>query len=63
MSAQLPSRDEEILGRPAVDDLEAILTTANTDVDEVIHAVRDNADVIFTWDYEKGARPALNKLY
>ena len=63
MSAQLPSRDEEILGRPAVDDLEAILTTANTDVDEVIHAVRDNADVIFTWDYEKGARPALDKLY
>ena len=24
---------------------------------------RDNADAIFTWDYEKGARPALNKLY
>ncbi len=33
------------------------------DVDEVIHAVEDNADAIFTWDYEKGARPALNKLY
>ena len=28
-----------------------------------IHAVKDNADAIFTWDYEKGARPALNKLY
>jgi hypothetical protein len=25
--------------------------------------VKDNADAIFTWDYEKGARPALNKLY
>jgi hypothetical protein len=25
--------------------------------------VQDNADAIFTWDYEKGARPALNKLY
>ena len=24
---------------------------------------KDNADAIFTWDYEKGARPALNKLY
>jgi hypothetical protein len=23
----------------------------------------DNADAIFTWDYEKGARPGLNKLY
>ncbi len=28
-----------------------------------VHAVTDNADAIFTWDYEKGARPALNKLY
>ena len=55
--------DEQILGRFAVDDLEAILTTANTDVDEAIHAVRDHADAIFTWDYTKGARPALNKLY
>jgi hypothetical protein len=57
------STDEQILGRGDVDDLEAILTTANTDVDEAIHAVRDHADVIFTWDYEKGARPSLNKLY
>ena len=31
--------------------------------DATIHAVQDNADAIFTWDYEKGARPALNKLY
>ena len=44
-------------------DLEAILATVNTDRDEAIHAVRDNADAIFTWDYNKGARPALNKLY
>ena len=29
----------------------------------MIHAVEDNADAIFTWDYEKGARPALEKLY
>ena len=31
--------------------------------DEAIHTVKDNADAIFTWDYEKGKRPALNKLY
>ncbi len=55
--------EQEILGREGTDDLEAILSIANQDVDEVIHAVRDNADAIFTWDYEKGARPALNKLY
>src|SRR5512132_2396090 len=55
--------NEDMLGRQDVDDLEAILAVANTDVDEAVHAVADNADAIFTWDYAKGARPALNKLY
>src|SRR5690606_5765988 len=58
-----PSDASELLGRTDVNDLEEILAITNTDVDEAIHAVRDNADAIFTWDYEKGARPALNKLY
>ena len=57
------STNEDIIGRADVNDLEAILAVTNTDVDEAIHAVKDNADAIFTWDYEKGARPALNKLY
>jgi hypothetical protein len=55
--------NQDLIGRDDVNDLEAILAVTNTDVDEAIHAVRDNADAIFTWDYEKGARPALNKLY
>ena len=55
--------NHDLIGRDDVNDLEAILSVTNTDVDEAIHAVRDNADAIFTWDYEKGARPALNKLY
>ena len=55
--------NEEIIGREEVNDLEAILAITNTDVNEQIHAVKDNADAIFTWDYEKGQRPALNKLY
>ena len=55
--------DEQILGRAGINDLEAIMAVVNTDRDEVIHAVKDNAEAIFTWDYEKGARPALNKLY
>ncbi len=55
--------DAEILGRGEVNDLSAILSITNTDVDEAIHTVADNADAIFTWDYEKGKRPALNKLY
>src|SRR6476646_8001050 len=57
------SSTEEIIGRADVNDLEAILSITNSDVDEALHAVADNADAIFTWDYEKGARPALNKLY
>ena len=59
----MSTSNEELIGRADVNDLEAILSIANTDVDEVIHAVKDNADAIFTWDYEKGARPQLNKLY
>jgi hypothetical protein len=57
------SSSSELIGREDVNDLEAILSVTNTDVDAVVHAVRDNADALFTWDYEKGARPALNKLY
>jgi hypothetical protein len=55
--------NRELIGRDEINDLEAILAVSNTDVNEVIHTVQDNADAIFTWDYEKGARPALNKLY
>ena len=57
------SSNESLIGRTDINDLEAILAVSNTDRDEVIHAVADNADAIFTWDYEKGQRPALNKLY
>ncbi|HIG25203.1 MAG TPA: ferritin-like domain-containing protein [Acidimicrobiia bacterium] len=35
----------------------------NSDVTSAIHTVEDNADAIFTWDYDKGSRPALDKLY
>ncbi len=57
------SANAEIIGRDEINDLEAILSVSNSDIHETIHAVEDNADAIFTWDYEKGARPALNKLY
>jgi hypothetical protein len=65
MSAQEPTASDAaaLLGRTDVNDLEEILAITNTDVNEAIHAVQDNADAIFTWDYEKGSRPALNKLY
>src|SRR5687767_15610734 len=54
---------EDLIGRSDINDLEAILSLTNTDANAVIAAVKDNADAIFTWDYEKGARPKLNRLY
>jgi hypothetical protein len=57
------ANEADILGREETDDLDAILAITNTDVDELVHTISDNADAIFTWDYEKGARPQLNKLY
>src|SRR5436305_10276827 len=54
---------EQLIGRSDVNDIEAILSVTNTDVDATVHAVRDNAEAIFTWDYEKGARPKLSRLY
>jgi hypothetical protein len=63
-STNAPVADNQaLIGRDHVNDIESILAISNTDRDEVIHAVEDSADAIFTWDYEKGERPALNKLY
>jgi hypothetical protein len=52
----------EMIGRDEINDLEAILSITNTDVDAVSHAVNANPDAIFTWDYSR-SRPALVKLY
>ena len=52
-----------LIGRDQVNDLEAILAVTNTDVDATDHVVRSDYDTLFTWDYEKGARPKLNRLY
>jgi hypothetical protein len=54
--------NSELIGRDELNDIEAILAITNTDVDEVEHIVKNNADSIFTWDYTL-ARPALRKLY
>ncbi|WP_426572467.1 ferritin-like domain-containing protein [Aquihabitans sp. McL0605] len=57
------STNQDLIGRAELNDLEAILSVSAPDVDEAIRVVKDNSDAIFTWDYEKGSRPALNKLY
>jgi hypothetical protein len=51
-----------LIGRENLDDLEAILSVTNTDVDAVVHAVRSTTDATFTWDYEQSRAP-LVKLY
>jgi hypothetical protein len=54
--------NQEMIGRDELDDLEAILSITNRDVDEVEHIIRANSDTLFTWDYEQSRQP-LVKLY
>jgi hypothetical protein len=59
-----PSRrpDADILGRDAINDVEAILAVPLTDPAERAHEVADPSACTFTWDYER-TRPQLGKLY
>src|SRR5712692_3143046 len=52
----------DLIGRHDINDLGAILAITNTDLHAVAHAVRAEADAVFTWNYER-SRPALVKLY
>jgi len=56
------STNQDMIGRDEVNDVEAILATPMINPDEVLHAVKNEADTIFTWDYSL-ARPQLRKLY
>lgn len=56
------SDNHDLIGRDEVNDVEAILSVANTDVDAIVHAVASAPDTLFTWDYER-TKPALVKLY
>jgi hypothetical protein len=53
--------DAEILGRENQDDLDEILAV-KADYDATIRVVQNNADTIFSWDYERSRVP-LSKLY
>ena len=47
-------------------DIDRIMDVATADAADpngLIHTVKDNADAIFTWNYEKGERAKLTKLY
>src|SRR6478609_2186826 len=54
--------NQDMIGRDDINDLEAILSISNSDVDSVLHTVKSESDALFSWDYER-SRPALVKLY
>jgi hypothetical protein len=54
---------QELIDRDQANDLDAIMAVANPYIGAATTTVADGADAMFTWDYEKGARPGLNKLY
>ena len=54
---------QELIDRDEANDLDAIMAVDNPYIGAAATSVVDGADAMFTWDYEKGARPGLNKLY
>ena len=60
----MTATNEDLIGRADINDLEAILSVVNTDPGRARPRRRVRAyDTLFTWDYDKGARPRLDRLY
>jgi len=55
--------DAEMLGRDEVNDFDEIFAFIGNPDESTDHSVKDNCDAIFTWNYDKGERPKLDKLY
>jgi hypothetical protein len=53
----------DIIGRDDINDLEAVLSFVGHYEVDGFHRVPDNCPAEFTWDYEKGTKPQLDKLY
>ena len=53
----------DLIGREDINDLEAVLSFCGHYDAEGFHRVPDNCPAEFTWDYEKGRRAGLDKLY
>ena len=53
----------ELIGREDVNDALEIYSLIGHEEPEGTHSVRDECAAEFTWDYTKGARPKLDKLY
>ena len=46
-----------------IDELESLLAITNDHPDEAEHSVDSAYRALFTWNYDKGARPRLDRLY
>ncbi|MHB1584738.1 MAG: ferritin-like domain-containing protein [Acidimicrobiales bacterium] len=53
----------EIIGRERIDDIDAVLALVGHQEEDGRHLVEDHCKAEFTWDYRKGARAKLDKLY
>jgi hypothetical protein len=53
----------EIIGRDDVNDFESVFTVVGREEPDGRHRVPDRCEAEFTWDYAKGARPPLERLY
>jgi hypothetical protein len=53
----------ELIGRDSIDDLEAVLSFVGRYDEEGHHRVEDICPAEFTWDYRKGSKPQLDRLY
>ena len=53
----------ELIGRDDLNDFDEIFALVGVEEPDGRHQVVDACPAEFTWDYEKGARPKLDKLY
>ncbi|HVC15398.1 MAG TPA: ferritin-like domain-containing protein [Acidimicrobiales bacterium] len=55
--------NEDLIGRRDVRDLASVFQTVGREDPGGRHTVDDHCPAEFTWDYEKGAKPRLDRLY
>ncbi len=65
---QMPTADQmrsnrELIGRDEITDVASVLAVVGRQETDGRHLVDDPCPAEFTWDYEKGAKPKLDKLY
>ena len=53
----------DLIGRAEINDYEEIFSIVGIEEPEGFHVVEDHCPAEFTWNYEKGERPKLDKLY